>query len=187
LKKGFWPTSFSKLAIHYQWRRGYSSGFCGFCVVVVVMNQVGDVNVFHLLHLNRKDSVIISSAENSSDEADDNYDYEDDEIVFVGPNDEDWCYDPDSDYFFDELLKLKNDTTDMCITQGHFLLKKVFLNTRTFLQCSHMRQSCYRTWEHDLKLHFSKGGQKSTAFSTLLLISPSTILLFVSQFSYSRS
>lgn len=147
------------------------------------MEQVGDVNVFHLLHLNRKDTVIISSDENSSDEADDNYDFEDDEIVFVGPNDEDWCYDPDSDYFYNELLKLKNDTTDMCITQGHYLLKKVFLNTRTFLQCTHMRQSCYRHWAHDLKLHFSKGFQIWHCF----LYAPSHFSFNSSSFHFSLS
>jgi hypothetical protein len=109
------------------------------------------------------------------------YEDEDDEIVFMGPNLEDWCYDPESDNYYNELLKLKNDTTDMSATQSQLLMHAVFHKTMLFLECTHMRRSCYENWERDLKLHFSKGG-RITHYPIPSFI-PSPHFLFISQFS----
>jgi hypothetical protein len=107
-----------------------------------------------------KPAVISSDDDNCTGSCDgsDDYDTSDDDLVWVGPNGEDWCYDPNSDHHYDLLLNLKDETTDLPSDyKSLHTLIKVYSVTSKILSITHMRLSCYDHWENDLKIHFQTG------------------------------
>jgi len=90
----------------------------------------------------------------------DGFEYDNDDDVWIGPNGEDWCYDPSSDEHYDLLVKLKDETPALPLDYKSLrTLRKVSSVTSEFLSCTHMRLRCYEHWENELKIRFQTGIQ----------------------------
>jgi hypothetical protein len=88
------------------------------------------------------------------------YAQDDDYEVYLGPNNEDWCYDPDSDDYFNALKGLKIETSQKqshSVAEVLGLVKELKHDIKALLGCRDMPESYYRTLVRDLIPFFDDG------------------------------
>ena len=88
------------------------------------------------------------------------YAQDDDYEVYLGPNNEDWCYDPDSDDYFNALKVLKIETSQKqshSVAEVLGLVKQLKHDIKALLGCRDMPESYYRMLVGDLIPFFDDG------------------------------